>query len=177
MTDAGLIPEAGALIFDKSLNALVVGDGFNFLPLGGGAVVKDAMALSVATPIVQAVVAATPIAPLTFFDTVVYQIGTGITPTIGDTITLSETYTVDISSDWSFISSVPQQQITVETLIDGVAQPNPRVVNLLVAGLVYQNAYINSLPMTTGEVITLRLTAIKTGNVTIQAANVGMHEV
>ena len=75
-TDAGLIPEAGALIFDKSLNALVVGDGFNFLPLGGGAAEKDTVAMRVATPIVQAVVAGVPIAPLTFFDTVVYQIGT-----------------------------------------------------------------------------------------------------
>jgi len=174
--DAGLIPEAGALLFDKSQNALVVGDGFNFLPLGGGAAVKDAVALSVATPIIQALVAATPVAPLTFFDTVVYQIGTDIVPTIGDTLTFGATYLIDLSSDWTFISSVPQNQITVEVLIDGTPVAT-RVINILAAGVGVQVAYLNSLSITAAEVITLRITATKTCNLTINKAHVGIHEV
>ena len=175
-TDAGLVPEKGAMVFDESLNALVVGDGFNWIALGGTAPVKDAVALNLATPVIQALVAATPVAPLTFFDTVVYQIGTDMVPTIGDTVTYGASYTVDNSSDWTFVSDTPQVQLTLETLIDGVPIAS-RIINLLAAGLAVQTSYLSSIAVTAGEVLTLRLTASKSCNITISTSHLGSHEV
>ena len=174
--DAGLVPEKGALIFDESLNSLVVGDGFNWIALGGTAPDKDAIALNLATPRVQALVAATPVAPLTFFDTVIYQLGTDIVPTIGDTVTFGAAYTVDTSSDWTFTSDTPQVVLTIETLIDG-APVSERIIPLLAAGVPYQASYLGSIPVGIGEVLTVRLTASKNCNITISTSHLGAHEV
>jgi hypothetical protein len=174
LTDAGLVPEAGALVFDLSQNALVVGDGFNFLPLGGGAVVKDSTAVKLVTPGEQILVAATPVAPIEIYDTIVYTIGTTVTPTLGSTITMTDTGTIVVSSDFALQSNTVNTELTIELLVDGTPVAS-RVVNMAATTKIYQNAWVNNLAITSGEVLTYRFTSDKSATITINGVNIGVH--
>ena len=172
--DSGLVPEAGALIFDKSANTVVMGDGFNFLPLGPAATSKDATATKLVTPGSQVLVAATPVAPIDVYDTIVYTIGTTVTPTLGTTYTLTATGVIDVSNDFSLQATLPNTTLTIEVLIDG-APVASRVVNMASASNIYQNAWVNNLAVTNGEVITYRFTSDKSVTITLHGVNIGIH--
>lgn len=172
--DAGLFPEEGAIIFDRSLNDLVAGDGFNWIGLGPQSPV-DALAVKLVTPIVQPV-STSPVLPVTFFDTVVYQVGAGIVPTIGDTITMADTYHIDTASDFTLTTDKPNTELLVEWMVNGVLE-HTRIISMQSALQIYQAAWVNQIQAATGEVFTLRFTANKVANITIIAVNIGVHEV
>ena len=172
--DDGLIPEAGSLIFDKSQNTLTFGDGFNFLPLGPGAATKDATATRLATPGSQVLVALTPVTPIDVYDTIVYTIGTTVTPTLGTTYTLTADGIIDISNDFTLQSDSPNTTLTIEVLVDGTPVAS-RVVNMGSFNIIYQNAWVNNLAISNGEVITYRFTADKSVTITLHGVNIGIH--
>jgi hypothetical protein len=172
--DDGLTPEAGALIFDKSRNTIVMGDGFNFLPLGPGAVTKDAAAVRLVTPGEQVLVVATPVAPITIYDTIVYTIGTTVTPTLGTTITFTADGVVDVSNDFALQSNTNNTTVTIELLINGSPVAS-RVVNMAATSKIYQNAWVNNLAVSNGDVLTYRFTSDKSATVALQGVNIGSH--
>jgi hypothetical protein len=172
--DSGLTPEAGAIIFDKSQNTLIFGDGFNFLPLGPGATSKDAAATKLNTPGSQVLVAATPVAPITVYDTIVYTIGTTVTPTLGTTYTLTADGVIDVSNDFALQSSAVNTTVTIEVLVNGTPQAS-RVVNMAALSNIYQNAWVNNLSITNGDVITYRFTSDKNATITLHGVNIGIH--
>lgn len=172
--DNGLVPEAGALIFDKSRNALVVGDGFNFLPLGAGAASKDATAIRLDTPGTQALTVATPVDPITIYDTIVYTIGTTVTPTLGTTVTMTADGVIDVSNDFALSSSVNNTELLIEVLINGSPVAS-RVVNMASTTNIYQNAWVNNLAVSNGDVLTYRFTADKNCTMDISSVAVGVH--
>jgi hypothetical protein len=174
VNDSDLIPEKGAIVFDESQDTLIMGDGFNWLPLGPAATSKDAAATRLATPGTQAVVAATPVAPITTYDTIVYTIGSTVTPTLGTTYTLGATGIIDVSNDFALSSSVNNTTLTIEVLVNGTPVAS-RIVNMGLAGNIFQNAWVNNLSITAADVITYRFTSDKSATITLHGVNVGIH--
>jgi hypothetical protein len=174
VNDSDLIPEKGAIVFDESQDTLIMGDGFNWLPLGPAATSKDAAATRLATPGTQAVVAATPVAPITTYDTIVYTIGSTVTPTLGTTYTLGATGIIDVSNDFALSSSVNNTTLTIEVLVNGTPVAS-RIVNMGLAGNIFQNAWVNNLSVTAADVITYRFTSDKSATITLHGVNVGIH--
>ncbi len=172
--DDGLIPEAGALIFDLSIPALVVGDGFNFLTLGGGATQNDATATQLVTPGADLLAAGVPDTPITIYDTVVYTLGTTVTPTLGTTYTLTADGVIDISNDFALNSTAPNTELLIEVLINGLPVAS-RIVNMISASKIYQNAWVNNLAVLNGDVITYRFTADKGCTIAKNVVNIGIH--
>jgi hypothetical protein len=172
--DSGIVPEKGALLFDNSRSTLVMGDGFNWLPLGPGAATKDSVALDLATPGSQVLVVATPVAPITIYDTIVYTIGTTVTPTLGSTVTLTADGIVDVSSDFALSSNSPNTTLTIELLINGSPVAS-RIVNLPSALSTYQNAWVNNFSISNGDVLTYRFTSDKSATISLVGVKVGVH--
>jgi len=172
----GVVPEKGAMMFIESENTIVIGDGFNWLPIGPQAATKDAIAIRAAAPIVNAVVAATPLAPIDFFDTVVYQVGTDITATPDNTINFAAAYNIDFASQFQISADVANVSLTWEILLGGVSSFS-RSVELKSAGTYYQQSVVGGLVIAAPVALTARFTSDKTCNLTIINGNYGCHEI
>ena len=173
-TDAGLIPEAGAIMFDKSRNDLVYADGFNWRSVGSQSQ-PDAVATQLVTPVTTPMTAATPIAPFTAYDAVVYQIGTDIVPSAGNAYTLTPAGIIDISNDWAIQCDTQNVLVTVTILADGVPTLGVRLINCSAASLIYQSAWINKLQFAAGDVITYQFETSKNCDLTLHLINLGLH--
>jgi hypothetical protein len=152
----GLVPEKGAIVFDDETGTIKVGDGFNWRPLP----LEDfsALALSLAVQIDTPLLAATPIAPFTYFDTVDYQQGTDIVPTIGDTITINANMVADMSSNFQASVSTPNTSVLIESLVNAV------VVGSRELNFTRQNQFLtfdwtNRASLVAADVMTLRVSS------------------
>ncbi len=117
-TTEGLVPEKGAIIFDESTGSAKVGDGANWQPIPENENLSNA-GISLQAQADQALVLDTPFTPLVFFDTIDYQKGTNIVPTIGDTITFNADMIVDFSNQFQAAVSEKDVTVLIETLING----------------------------------------------------------
>lgn len=171
-TDDGLVPERGAIVFDKSRNSLVSGDGFNWIPIGAAGQ-TDAVALELETPTPLAITG-TPTPPDLFYDTIIYQIGTTIVPTLGTTVTFGADGIVDVSNDWKISAGGIGTTVTIHTFVNGI-ETHSRTINFPFTGGTVQAAWINSEQVTNGDVVTIGLSTNNPQSITLEMIDVGLH--
>lgn len=169
-----LIPEKGAIVFDDETGTVKVGDGFNWRPLPIEAF--SAIALSLQTPTSTPLTLATPLAPYTFFDTVDYQLGTDIVPTIGDTITIGANMDADSSIQFQALSDVPQNSILLELLVGAVVASSRELdINKANQWITFDWTARGSLA--SADVLTIRITAEKSCNFGLRNLTYGLQQV
>lgn len=149
-----LIPEKGAIIFDEETNTIKVGDGFNWRPLP----VTDFSALGVTleTETDTVLVGGVSQEPFTFFDTVAYQQGTDIVPTIGDTITIGANMVADFAANLQASCSVKNVSVLL------LAQVGASVVSTRELFFGQRNTFLtwdwtNRATLVAADVITLKI--------------------
>ncbi len=127
----GLVPERGALVFSIADGGPVVADGFNWLTF---APAFDGIALT-GTLFPNAMVAATPVEPASYFDALVYNLGTALTPSIpGQTVTINTDGHYRINWAFTAQSNVTATQLSFDVAINGTPTGSPVVLQLPVAG-------------------------------------------
>jgi hypothetical protein len=122
-------PEKGALLFDESQNAPVVGDGINWLTFAPSI---DAIALtSNSTEYVDAMTAAVAVEPADFFSNVLYNLGTALTPSIpAQTVVANTTGSYRFNYLYWAKSTVPNTKLDFDIAINGTPLGVP-IINLL----------------------------------------------
>jgi hypothetical protein len=169
----GIKPEKGAILFAEDANGLVYGDGFNWV-LFEPSVSKAALATRLETPVVTPLLADTEaLAPL--YDTIVYNRNGGFTPALGNQVTINEDMTFDFTADFALSFTVPQVTILLHTYLDAV-KVSTREYRSGQTGSPLQILAVGSIPVTSGQVLTLEAEANKACNMTTIYANMGLHK-
>jgi hypothetical protein len=174
-TTIGIVPEAGAFLFDKSIPGMVAGDGFNWLPVVP-AVVKSSIATTLVTPTIVAYTIGVPYYPAVWYDTVVYQFGTDIIVSGGDTLTLGKDMTLDFSSQFIVNSNQNNTTFKLETLINGTPI-NVQEVLLASNTLGYSILNIGAVLLSSGDVAEIRATADRNCDIELRSSDTGAREV
>lgn len=117
-TTLGLPAEKGAILFDESLNSLVIGDGINWITLASS---LEGIALVANGDIFEdAMTAGVPIEPADFFAAVKYNIGTALTPSIpAQTVTVNTTGSYRINYFYNAQSTQPNTTLLFDIAMNG----------------------------------------------------------
>jgi hypothetical protein len=116
---------------------------------------------------------------VTFYDTIVYNLRTGFTPSnVGgfSSITANDNLLVDWSTNYAISADIQQVTVTLRSYIDAVLL-NERVINLGQAGVQTVITGLGSFPINAGQVITLEVEVNKVCNLTTYYSNTGLSEV
>lgn len=114
----GIPPEKGAILFDDSQNAPVIGDGINWLTftpstaaialVANGTIFSDTLSSGVA------------VEPADYFSVIVYNLGTALTPAIpGQTVTANTTGSYRINYFFNAQSTVPNTTLLFDIAVNG----------------------------------------------------------
>jgi len=168
----GIPPEKGALLFDESVNGPVVGDGFNWLSFTPTA---EAIAVT-GTEVADAMTAGVAILPATYFDVILYNYGTALTPVIvGQTITINTDGSYRFNYAFQVKSSTPNTIFQFDVAKNGTPLGAPLSFSLPKKDTYESfsgNFVIPGLVNT--DVLTLWISSNKTATVTRDAVQVGM---
>jgi len=117
-TTLGIIPEMGAMLFDESQHAPVIGDGFNWLTFTPSI---DAIALVANGDIYSdAMIASVPIEPADFFSIIRYNLGTAFTVSLpGQSVTINTTGSYRINYLFNAQSDAPNTTFLFDIAVNG----------------------------------------------------------
>ena len=171
---SGLVPEAGAILFEKASNTFLAGDGFTWTEVGAAAVAKAKLATTLETPVVNPIIASTEDqAPL--YDTVIYNLEGGFTPAGGNQITMNKTMNVDFTAIFGVTANVPNVGFDLITKLDGV-EASRLSYETGQAGVTLDITALGAIPVTAANVLTLWIYADRTCDFTTVYAEMGLAE-
>ena len=168
----GLPPEKGAILFDESVGGPVVGDGFNWLTFTPAA---EAVAVTGAEE-VDAMTAGVAIEPATFFDTILYNYGTALTPVIiGQTLTINTDGSYRFNYAFKVESSTPNTIFQFDVAKNGTEFGAPLSFSLPKkdTSLAFSGQFVLPGLVNTDE-LTLWISSNKTATITRTEVQVGM---
>ena len=114
----GIPAEKGAILFDESLNSLVIGDGINWLSFG---TTLDGVSLAANGDVYSDILTAgVPVEPADFFSVVVYNLGSSLTPSIpAQTVTANTTGSYRFNYFYNAQSTVPNTTLLFDIAVNG----------------------------------------------------------
>jgi hypothetical protein len=172
---AGILPEAGAILFEKSSNAYIAGDGFNWTEFGAAAVEVSQLATTLDTPVAEPVVGGVE-EITTLYDNIVYNLLAGFTPAGGNQITMNKDMTINTSALFGVSSNERVVTIIIRTYLDAILVAT-REITTVTWDQVLQVSVLNSFAVLTGQVLTVTVEADQTCILTTHNADMGMTEV
>ena len=174
-TVEGLVPEAGAIIYDRSLQLVLVGDGFKWVSISANTGNNASLSLQQVTPVDIVLVANTPKTPIAFADTVVDQVLALITATLPDTVTITDDMDVDIQANFELLTDTPNVTLITRTLINGAKAKE--VTRSLTKGVTQSFSSTARYTVTNPSIFTIEMEANRNCTVRLQANALGFAQV
>lgn len=172
-THFGIPPERGALLFLETDHKLIYGDGYNWMDLGPGSDLKDAVALERVNPLTIPMVAGVE-QQVSFYDLVVYIYGKTIIPSGGNEVNIKAAMDVDLSAEYCVKTDTPNVAVTVTQRYNGVEVS--RVLDLVHVNEGNTIQEFNILTTSPADTFTAWAKANKDCIVTLCNARIGLHE-
>lgn len=119
-TVEGVLPEPGAMVYDESLELVLVGDGYKWVAISANTGNNASLSLKTVSDVTFALLANTPKTPIAFADTVVDQVLSTITAALPDTVNVTADMEIDIQATFDIVVDANNVELATRTLINGV---------------------------------------------------------